>query len=86
MFFIILYYTNTIKLKNIVKKIAVFPILVYQYALSPLFPRSCRYHPTCSQYMKEAIIKHGIMKGCWLGLKRIGRCHPWGGQGPDPVP
>ncbi|WP_394351292.1 MULTISPECIES: membrane protein insertion efficiency factor YidD [Cyclobacterium] len=69
-----------------VKNIAIFPILIYQYLLSPLFPRSCRYYPTCSQYMKEAIQKHGVLKGGWLGLKRIGRCHPWGGQGHDPVP
>lgn len=68
------------------KKIAVFPILIYQYAISPLIPRSCRYYPTCSQYAKEAILKHGVLKGGWLGIKRIGRCHPWGGQGHDPVP
>ncbi|WP_435380108.1 membrane protein insertion efficiency factor YidD [Cyclobacterium jeungdonense] len=69
-----------------VKNIAIFPILIYQYLLSPLFPRSCRFYPTCSQYMKEAIQKHGVLKGAWLGIKRIGRCHPWGGQGHDPVP
>ncbi|AEL24315.1 UPF0161 protein yidD [Cyclobacterium marinum DSM 745] len=68
------------------KNIAVFPILIYQYAISPLIPRSCRYYPTCSQYTKEAILKHGVLKGGWLGIKRIGRCHPWGGQGHDPVP
>ncbi|WP_339901872.1 membrane protein insertion efficiency factor YidD [uncultured Cyclobacterium sp.] len=73
-------------MKKIVKKIAVFPILIYQYAISPLIPRSCRYYPTCSQYTKEAIMKHGVLKGGWLGIKRIGRCHPWGGQGHDPVP
>ncbi|MEX2565320.1 MAG: membrane protein insertion efficiency factor YidD [Cyclobacteriaceae bacterium] len=73
-------------MKNIVKKIAIFPILFYQYLISPLFPRSCRYFPTCSAYMKEAILKHGVLKGGWLGIKRIGRCHPWGGQGHDPVP
>ncbi|WP_200861897.1 membrane protein insertion efficiency factor YidD [Cyclobacterium qasimii] len=68
------------------KNIAVFPILIYQYAISPLIPRSCRYYPTCSQYAKEAIMKHGVLKGGWMGIKRIGRCHPWGGQGHDPVP
>ncbi|MDN3686504.1 membrane protein insertion efficiency factor YidD [Cyclobacterium jeungdonense] len=73
-------------MKKIVKNIAIFPILIYQYLLSPLFPRSCRFYPTCSQYMKEAIQKHGVLKGAWLGIKRIGRCHPWGGQGHDPVP
>ncbi|MEX2513357.1 MAG: membrane protein insertion efficiency factor YidD [Cyclobacteriaceae bacterium] len=73
-------------MKNIVKKIAIFPILFYQYLISPMLPRSCRYFPTCSAYMKEAILKHGVLKGGWLGIKRIGRCHPWGGQGHDPVP
>ncbi|MCR9084273.1 MAG: membrane protein insertion efficiency factor YidD, partial [Cyclobacteriaceae bacterium] len=61
-------------------------VLVYQYTISPLFPSSCRYTPTCSQYTKEAILKHGPLKGGWLGIKRISRCHPWGGQGHDPVP
>ncbi|MBS4071922.1 membrane protein insertion efficiency factor YidD [Algoriphagus aquatilis] len=68
------------------RKIAIFPVLVYQYLISPLFPASCRYTPTCSQYMKEAILKHGPIKGGILGFKRIGRCHPWGGHGHDPVP
>ncbi|WP_114752182.1 membrane protein insertion efficiency factor YidD [Pleomorphovibrio marinus] len=73
-------------MKQIVKKIAIFPILVYQYLISPLFPPSCRFTPTCSQYMKQAIQKHGVRKGLWLGIKRIIRCHPWGGHGHDPVP
>lgn len=58
----------------------------YQGAISPFFPNACRYTPTCSQYMVEAIQKHGALRGGWLGLKRIGRCHPWGGHGYDPVP
>lgn len=58
----------------------------YQVAISPWFPAACRYTPTCSQYMIEAIQKHGAWRGMWLGLKRIGRCHPWGGHGYDPVP
>ncbi|MCR9083010.1 MAG: membrane protein insertion efficiency factor YidD, partial [Cyclobacteriaceae bacterium] len=57
--------------KNLVRKIAIFPVLVYQYTISPLFPSSCRYTPTCSQYTKEAILKHGPLKGGWLGIKRI---------------
>jgi putative membrane protein insertion efficiency factor len=73
-------------LKNIVRKIAIFPVLVYQYAISPLLPNSCRYSPTCSQYTKEAILKHGVIKGGWLGIKRIISCNPWGGHGHDPVP
>lgn len=58
----------------------------YQAALSPYLPNSCRYTPTCSQYMIEAVQKHGPWKGGWLGLKRFSRCHPWGGHGHDPVP
>lgn len=61
-------------------------IKVYQLLISPLFPGSCRYTPTCSQYGVEAIKKYGPFKGGWLTLKRIGRCHPWGGHGHDPVP
>ena len=58
----------------------------YQLAISPMFPSACRYSPTCSHYMMEAIKVHGPIKGTWLGLKRIGRCHPWGDSGYDPVP
>jgi putative membrane protein insertion efficiency factor len=61
-------------------------IKVYQYVISPVLPMSCRYHPTCSAYGLEAIRKYGAFKGGWLTLKRIGRCHPWGGHGHDPVP
>ncbi|MBU6331749.1 MAG: membrane protein insertion efficiency factor YidD [Bacteroidota bacterium] len=61
-------------------------IWLYQRLLSPLLPASCRYHPTCSAYGMEAIRRHGALKGGWLTLKRIGRCHPWGGHGHDPVP
>ncbi|MDE0471457.1 MAG: membrane protein insertion efficiency factor YidD [Ekhidna sp.] len=70
---------------RIVRKILIAPIQLYQYTLSPLFPHSCRFTPTCSQYTKEAIRKYGI-KGVWMGIKRTGRCHPWGGCGYDPVP
>ena len=58
----------------------------YQLLLSPLLGASCRYSPTCSQYAIEAIRKYGPFKGGWLALKRIARCHPWGGHGHDPVP
>ncbi|MFN9519934.1 MAG: membrane protein insertion efficiency factor YidD [Bacteroidota bacterium] len=60
-------------------------IKLYQYLISPLLPNACRYTPTCSQYSIEAITKYGPLKGMWLGLKRISRCHPWGGSGYDPV-
>ncbi|MDY6024824.1 membrane protein insertion efficiency factor YidD [Bergeyella zoohelcum] len=62
------------------------PIRFYQMAISPLLPSSCRYTPTCSHYMAEALQTHGLIYGFWLGLKRILRCHPWGGCGHDPVP
>jgi len=58
----------------------------YQLVISPYLGPRCRYQPTCSSYMIEALNKHGAIKGVWLGIKRIGRCHPWGGHGYDPVP
>lgn len=61
-------------------------IRFYRTAISPMFPPACRYTPTCSQYAIEAIRKHGPLKGTWLAVKRICRCHPWGGSGYDPVP
>ena len=61
-------------------------ITVYKYVISPLLGPKCRYLPTCSSYAMEAIEIHGPIKGGWLGLKRILRCHPWGGSGYDPVP
>ncbi|MBK9556543.1 MAG: membrane protein insertion efficiency factor YidD [Bacteroidetes bacterium] len=64
----------------------ILPVKIYQLVLSPILPNSCRYKPTCSNYMVAAIQKHGPIKGLWLGIKRISRCHPWGGHGHDPVP
>ncbi|MBP8814395.1 membrane protein insertion efficiency factor YidD [Laribacter hongkongensis] len=61
-------------------------IRFYQLAISPWLPPRCRYQPTCSQYAIEAVQKHGAFKGGWLALRRIGRCHPWGSSGYDPVP
>jgi uncharacterized protein len=58
----------------------------YQLLVSPLLPSACRYHPTCSHYAAEAVVRFGAARGAWLALKRLGRCHPWGGQGYDPVP
>lgn len=68
------------------KRILISLIVFYQRCISPLTPPACRYTPTCSQYTLEAISKYGAVKGLWLGLKRICRCHPWGGSGYDPVP
>lgn len=60
-------------------------IRFYKYSISPLLPNACRFNPTCSQYTEEAIIKYGVFKGIWLGVKRIAKCHPWGGSGHDPL-
>lgn len=68
------------------KKLLVLPIRFYQLCISPMFPSACRYTPTCSQYAIDAIRIHGPLKGSWLAIKRICRCHPWGGSGYDPVP
>jgi uncharacterized protein len=61
-------------------------IKLYQLVVSPWLGPKCRFTPTCSQYGIEAFKKHGPIKGFWLTLKRVGRCHPWGGHGYDPVP
>jgi putative membrane protein insertion efficiency factor len=61
-------------------------IKIYQILLSPLIGPKCRFTPTCSHYALEALKKHGLLKGSWLSLRRILRCHPWGGHGYDPVP
>lgn len=68
------------------KRLFILPIKLYQRFISPLLGPSCRFTPTCSHYMVEAIEEWGALKGTWLGLKRIGKCHPWGGMGDDPVP
>jgi hypothetical protein len=68
-------------------KFAVLSVIwLYQKTLSPLLPTSCRYYPSCSHYSQEAVEKYGVLKGIWLGVKRLGRCRPLGGQGYDPVP
>ncbi|MBK9107126.1 MAG: membrane protein insertion efficiency factor YidD [Saprospiraceae bacterium] len=68
------------------KILLIFPIKLYQWLLSPMLGRNCRFEPTCSNYMIQAIEEWGPLKGFILGLKRITKCHPWGGHGPDPVP
>ena len=67
-------------------RLFVWFILVYQKIISPLLGPSCRFHPTCSEYAKEAIEKHGLLGGTWLALTRISKCHPLGDSGYDPVP
>jgi len=61
-------------------------IKLYQWIISPALGPKCRFTPTCSQYSIEALKKYGPFKGGWLSLRRIARCHPWGGHGVDPVP
>ncbi|MDO4819036.1 MAG: membrane protein insertion efficiency factor YidD [Prevotella sp.] len=71
---------------KMISQVFCFPIRLYQRCISPLLPPSCRYTPTCSQYALEAIMKYGPLKGMWLAMRRLLRCHPWGGSGYDPVP
>ena len=58
----------------------------YKLLVSPLFFGACRFHPTCSTYAAEAVRSHGLLRGCWLAMRRLSRCHPFGGSGFDPVP
>ncbi|MBR4387711.1 MAG: membrane protein insertion efficiency factor YidD [Prevotella sp.] len=78
------------KVWSFVKKVLVWllllPIRFYQVCISPLTPPSCRFTPTCSEYARQALVKHGPFKGLYLAIRRILRCHPWGGSGYDPVP
>jgi putative membrane protein insertion efficiency factor len=71
-------------------KLLAWPLLgivwIYSYTISPLLGANCRFEPTCSAYAKEALQKYGGIRGGWLALRRIGRCHPWGGSGYDPLP
>lgn len=61
-------------------------IAVYRYGVSPFIAGSCRYHPSCSAYAEESLNTYGAFRGGWIALKRMTRCHPWGGHGYDPVP
>ena len=73
-----------------IRQIVNFPFIalikLYQWIISPILGPKCRFNPTCSQYGLEAFKKYGPIKGFWLTIKRIARCHPWGGHGYDPVP
>jgi uncharacterized protein len=73
-------------LKEVLSLPFILLIKGYQLIISPWLGNQCRYTPTCSQYSIEALKKYGPIKGLWLTIKRIARCNPWGGHGPDPVP
>lgn len=73
-------------LSRIIARALELPVWAYRLCISPMLPDSCRFTPTCSQYAIEALRRHGPLKGVWLTLRRIARCHPWGGSGYDPVP
>ncbi len=71
---------------NLAQHLLVGAIRVYQIALSPYFGSQCRFTPTCSEYARQAVMMHGAIKGAWLAMRRVGRCHPWHPGGSDPVP
>lgn len=68
------------------RRLAIIPIRIYRYAISPMMASHCRFYPSCSCYAQEAIETHGLLRGGWLSLCRLGRCHPWNPGGYDPVP
>ena len=68
-----------------IKRLFILPIILYQKVISPFLLGSCRFNPTCSEYSKQAILKYGVIYGIFLSFKRIIKCHPWGGNGNDPL-
>ena len=81
---------SQITLSSLLRWLTILPLLggiwIYRLFLSPFLGRQCRYLPTCSCYAEEALRRHGAVKGGWLTVRRLARCHPWGGSGYDPVP
>ena len=73
-------------MKSLFVKFLILLISAYRLCLSPMLGRSCRFHPSCSEYAIEALQRHGPLKGFWLALRRVGSCHPWHDGGYDPVP
>ena len=67
------------------RKLIVAILRLYKLALSPLLPSACRYYPSCSEYMRQAVEKYGVVRGGWMGIKRVARCHPFHQGGLDPV-
>ena len=73
-------------MRNLLTWVLLLPVYFYKYCISPLKPPSCRFTPTCSEYAVQALKKPGPVQGLYLAVRRILRCHPWGGSGYDPVP
>jgi len=73
-------------MNSLLSKPLIWIVRGYQLAISPLLPPSCRFYPSCSCYAIEALQRHGALKGLWLAVRRIARCHPWNPGGHDPVP
>lgn len=71
-------------LASLPARVVILLVRGYQWTISPLLGRRCRFEPSCSRYMIEAVQKYGVLRGVWKGTLRIGRCHPWGGSGYDP--
>ena len=78
--------TRAVSPGSLVRAALLALIRLYQLTLSPWLGNPCRYEPTCSRYAADAIERHGAIRGVWLAAKRLGRCHPWGSSGYDPVP
>lgn len=72
-------------MRTLLTRVLVFLVMAYRATLGPVLGGHCRYQPTCSQYMLDAVHKHGPVRGAWRGVKRIARCHPFGGSGYDPA-
>lgn len=68
------------------RQVLIWLLRGYRFAISPLYGQVCRYHPTCSAYALQAVETHGALRGGWLAVRRVGRCHPWAAGGLDPVP
>jgi putative membrane protein insertion efficiency factor len=68
------------------KALLIGVLRAYQYLFRPLLGANCRFYPTCSDYALEAVTRHGALRGTWLAMRRVGRCHPWHAGGYDPVP
>lgn len=75
-----------LSLSDLARRAFLLPVWFYRACISPMKPPTCRFTPTCSEYAVEAVMRHGILRGSWLVVRRLLRCHPWGGSGYDPVP